>query len=169
MLGPFDEQLIENMIFSPINIMPKPGTKKYRLIHDLAYPYNSESMKLHPWGELVSVVPPHRWSDKHGTRNWCVCQRGKMWHWNGFLSPKYAPLTTFLIRFYFSREVLHQLELAFWCCIQLCDFWEGSICSPMDHHKWDGEDINLSFSGWFSPSRFQQRGCCTFSLWNFMG
>ena len=44
MLGPFDEQPFENMIFSPINIVPKLGMKKYRLIHDLAYPYNSESV-----------------------------------------------------------------------------------------------------------------------------
>ena len=44
MLGPFDEQPIEDMVFSPMNIVPKPGTKKYRLIHDLAYPYNSESV-----------------------------------------------------------------------------------------------------------------------------
>ena len=44
MLVPFDEQLFEDMVFSPINIVLKAGTKKYRLIHDLAYPYNCESV-----------------------------------------------------------------------------------------------------------------------------
>ena len=44
MLGPFETQPFKNMVFSPINIVPKPGTKKYRLIHDLAYPYNNESV-----------------------------------------------------------------------------------------------------------------------------
>ena len=33
------------MVFSPLNIVPKAGSKdKYRLIHDSAYPYNSESV-----------------------------------------------------------------------------------------------------------------------------
>ena len=59
MLGPFDEQLIENMIFSPINIMPKPGMKKYRLIHDLAYPYNSESVNSCIPEENLSVQYHH--------------------------------------------------------------------------------------------------------------
>ena len=45
MLGPIDEPPLPDMVFSPLNIIPKAGSKdKYRLIHDLAYPYNSESM-----------------------------------------------------------------------------------------------------------------------------
>ena len=45
MLGPFDEPPLPDMVFSPLNIVPKAGSKdKYRLIHDLAYPYNSESV-----------------------------------------------------------------------------------------------------------------------------
>ena len=67
MLGPFDEKLIKNMVFSPINLVPKPGKKKFRLIHDLAYPYNSESvnscipeenstMKYHHIDEVINMA-----------------------------------------------------------------------------------------------------------------
>ena len=59
MLGLFEEQMIENMIFSPINIVPKPGTKKCRLINDLAYPYNSESMNSYIPKENLSVQYHH--------------------------------------------------------------------------------------------------------------
>ena len=42
MLGPFDEPPLEGMVYSPINLVPKARSKnKYRLIHDLAYPYNT--------------------------------------------------------------------------------------------------------------------------------
>ena len=42
MLGPFDIQPFDEMIFSPINLVPKVGTKdKLRLIHDLSHPYDS--------------------------------------------------------------------------------------------------------------------------------
>ena len=43
MLGPFDESPLDNLVYSPINIVPKSGsTDKYRLIHDLAFLYNSD-------------------------------------------------------------------------------------------------------------------------------
>ena len=44
MIGPFDEPPFERMVYSPINIVPKPGTNKWRLVHDLAYPYNNQSV-----------------------------------------------------------------------------------------------------------------------------
>ena len=45
MLGPFTEPPFPNMVFSPINLVPKAGSDdKFRLIHDLSYPYNKESM-----------------------------------------------------------------------------------------------------------------------------
>ena len=39
-LGPFDTEAppLPNLVYSPINIVPKPGTNKYRLVHDLSYP-----------------------------------------------------------------------------------------------------------------------------------
>ena len=44
-LGPFDEPPLPNMVFSPLNIVPKQGSKsKYHLIHDLAHPYDNESI-----------------------------------------------------------------------------------------------------------------------------
>ena len=40
-LGPFDEQPLPDMWFSPLNIVPKSGNPgRWRLIHDLAYPYD---------------------------------------------------------------------------------------------------------------------------------
>ena len=45
MLGPFDNPPFEQMVFSPINIVPKAGSvNKYRLIHDLKFPYNDQSV-----------------------------------------------------------------------------------------------------------------------------
>ena len=45
MLGRFDEPLLWDMVFSPVNIVPKAESKdKYQLIHDLAYPYNNQSV-----------------------------------------------------------------------------------------------------------------------------
>ena len=45
MLGPFDEPPFTEMVYSRINIVPKAGSQnKYRLIHDLKYPYNDESI-----------------------------------------------------------------------------------------------------------------------------
>ena len=45
MLGPFDEPPFEEMVYSPINIVPKAGSvNKYRLIHDLKFLYNDESV-----------------------------------------------------------------------------------------------------------------------------
>ena len=38
-LGPFDQPPMENMVFSPINIVPKPNGN-HRLIHDLAFPWD---------------------------------------------------------------------------------------------------------------------------------
>ena len=44
-LGPFDEPPLPDMVFSPLNIIPKAGSEgEYQLIHDLAYPYNSQSL-----------------------------------------------------------------------------------------------------------------------------
>ena len=44
-LGPFSEPPLENMVFSPLNIVPKAGNPgKWRLIHDLASPYNRNSV-----------------------------------------------------------------------------------------------------------------------------
>ena len=41
MLGPFNKPPLLDIIFSPINLVPKVGsTDKFRLIHDLAFPYN---------------------------------------------------------------------------------------------------------------------------------
>ena len=43
MLGLFDEPLFEEMVYSPINIVPKAGSvNKYRLIHDLKFSYNDQ-------------------------------------------------------------------------------------------------------------------------------
>ena len=39
MLGSFDEPPLPDMLFSPINIVPKPNNK-WRLIHDLSFPWN---------------------------------------------------------------------------------------------------------------------------------
>ena len=42
-LGPFDMQPLPEMWFSPLNIVPKAGNPgKWRLIHDLAYPYDGK-------------------------------------------------------------------------------------------------------------------------------
>ena len=45
MLGPFDTPPFENMVFSPINLVPKAGSEgKFWLIHDLSYPYTEDSI-----------------------------------------------------------------------------------------------------------------------------
>ena len=41
-LGPFNNPPLPALVYSPINIVPKPGTNKYRLIHDLSHPRNSD-------------------------------------------------------------------------------------------------------------------------------
>ena len=47
MLGPFTEPPFPNMVFSPINLVPKAGSEgKLCLIHDLSYPYNEESVNV---------------------------------------------------------------------------------------------------------------------------
>ena len=53
MLGPFDEPPMEGMSFSPINLVEKAGGKEgeYRLIHDLAFPYDGES-------SVNTCIPP---------------------------------------------------------------------------------------------------------------
>ena len=38
----FDDSPMDDLIYSLLNIFQKGDTDKYRLIHDLAYPYNSE-------------------------------------------------------------------------------------------------------------------------------
>ena len=45
MLGPFDKPPFTEMVYSPINVVPKASSQnKYRLIHDLKHPYNDESI-----------------------------------------------------------------------------------------------------------------------------
>ena len=45
MLGPFDEPPLEGMVYSPIHLVDKAGDpNKSRLIHNLAYPYNDQSV-----------------------------------------------------------------------------------------------------------------------------
>ena len=43
-LGPFDAPPLPNMVYSPLNIVPKPGTDKWRLIHDLTFPRTAEAV-----------------------------------------------------------------------------------------------------------------------------
>ena len=45
-LGPYDRSPLDNLICSPLNLVPKAGSKekKYRLIHNLAYPYDDNSV-----------------------------------------------------------------------------------------------------------------------------
>ena len=59
MLGPFDEEPFDEMIFSLINIVPKPGMKKFYLIHHLIYPYNKESVNSCIPEESFSVQYHH--------------------------------------------------------------------------------------------------------------
>ena len=53
MLGPFDEPPLEGMYYSPINLVEKAGGKEdeYRLIHDLASPYDGVS-------SVNACIPP---------------------------------------------------------------------------------------------------------------
>ena len=56
--GPFDKSPLPNIVFSPLNIVPKAGSEgEFRLIHDLAYPYNNES--------LYSCIPTEEASVKY--------------------------------------------------------------------------------------------------------
>ena len=42
-LRQFDEPPLPDMVFSPLNIVPKVGSpNRYRLIHDLAFPYGTD-------------------------------------------------------------------------------------------------------------------------------
>ena len=42
-LGPFTQVPLPNLVFSPLNIVPKSGSPNcFRLIHDLAYPYSKQ-------------------------------------------------------------------------------------------------------------------------------
>ena len=68
MLGPFDEPPLPDMVFSPLHLVPKAGSEnKYRLIHNLAFPYNEESVncsipleessvQYHYIGELIEMA-----------------------------------------------------------------------------------------------------------------
>ena len=68
MLGPFEEPPLPNMVFSPLHLVPKAGAPgKYRLIHNLAFPYNEESVnrsippeessvQYHYIGELIQLA-----------------------------------------------------------------------------------------------------------------
>ena len=46
MIGPFDDPLLPDLIYSPLNLVPKAGGGKddYRLIHDLSHPYTDQSI-----------------------------------------------------------------------------------------------------------------------------
>lgn len=45
MLGPFDEPPLPDMVYSPLHLVPKAGApKKFRLIHNLAFPYTAQSV-----------------------------------------------------------------------------------------------------------------------------
>ena len=45
MLGPYDNPPLANLICSPLNLVPKAGDPmKHRLIHNLAHPYNENSV-----------------------------------------------------------------------------------------------------------------------------
>ena len=45
MLGPFDDPPLPNMVFSPLHLVPKAGdSNKSRLIHNLAFPYDHQSV-----------------------------------------------------------------------------------------------------------------------------
>ena len=66
--GPFDEPPLPNMVFSPLHLVPKAGAPgKYRLIHNLAFPYNEgsvnrsippeeSSVQYHYIGELIQLA-----------------------------------------------------------------------------------------------------------------
>ena len=68
MLGPFDEPPLPDMVYSPLHIVPKAGSEnKYRLIHNLAFPYNEDSVnrsippeessvQYHYIGELIEMA-----------------------------------------------------------------------------------------------------------------
>ena len=44
-LGPYNHMPLLNLICSPLNLVPKAGSKgKYRLIHNLAFPYDHNSV-----------------------------------------------------------------------------------------------------------------------------
>ena len=67
-LGPFDEPPLEGMVYSPINVVDKAGDPdKVRLIHNLAWPYNDQSVnkciprseaavKYHYIDEIIQVA-----------------------------------------------------------------------------------------------------------------
>ena len=55
MLGPFDTPLFENMVFSPINLVPKARSEaKFCLIHNLSYPYTDDSIN-------ACILQEHCW------------------------------------------------------------------------------------------------------------
>ena len=44
-LGPFKQPPVNSLIYSPLNLIPKAGNPgKYHLIHNLAFPYDSNSI-----------------------------------------------------------------------------------------------------------------------------
>ena len=53
-LGPFDRPPLEDMVYSPLNIVPKGDTEQYRLIHDLAFPYDTD--------QSVNSCIPREWA-----------------------------------------------------------------------------------------------------------
>ena len=58
MLGPFDSPPVEGMVFSPIHLVKKAGSEgKFRLIHNLSFPYDQHSIN--------SCIPPENASVKY--------------------------------------------------------------------------------------------------------
>ena len=56
MLGPYDTPPLQNLFCSPLNMVPKVGNPgKFRLIHDLTYPYNADSINMHIPDEEAKV------------------------------------------------------------------------------------------------------------------
>ena len=64
-LDPFNSPPIDNLVYSPLNIVPKEGDQdatdecKWHLIHDLAYPYNDQSINCCIPEENASVDYPY--------------------------------------------------------------------------------------------------------------
>ena len=78
-LGPFGILPLDDMVYSPLNIVPKGNTDKYRLIHDLAFLYDTDqsvnsciawelaSVQYHYIDEVINiaVVLGHEYQGLH--------------------------------------------------------------------------------------------------------
>ena len=100
MLGPFDEPPLPDMVFSPLHLVPKTGSEnKYRLIHNLAFPYNEESVnrsilpeessvQYHYIGELIEMAI--NWGKTSGAAEWIFPMPSEIWQWSWLTSPFWA-------------------------------------------------------------------------------